>query len=153
MAIRALRPCFKSRGGEATKDGDAWRVRWVDGSESANVCFDARTAADRPGIEWVTLEDPRARSVISELPRVLITGGAGTGKTVLALDKAVRLAGGGERVLYLCYNRLLGLQANRHASTNGGGGTLEAWSIHAWFDKVIDEERRHVAVLSSAKKC
>jgi superfamily II DNA or RNA helicase len=66
---RAITTGLPARGGEATKDGDAWRVRWVDGSESADVCFDARTAADRPGIEWVTLEDPRARSVISELPR------------------------------------------------------------------------------------
>jgi len=44
-------------------------VRWADGSESAKVCFDARTAEDRPDIEWVTLEDPRARAVISDLPR------------------------------------------------------------------------------------
>jgi superfamily II DNA or RNA helicase len=66
---RAITKGLPARGGEATKDGDAWRLRWVDGSESAKVCFDARTAADHPDIEWVTLEDPRARSVISELPR------------------------------------------------------------------------------------
>jgi hypothetical protein len=72
-------------------------------------------------------------------PRTIVRGGAGTGKTVLALDKAVRLAEGGRRVLYLCYNRLLGLDANRHAATNVEGGALEAWSIHAWFDRVIDE--------------
>ncbi|MDN3568618.1 helicase-related protein [Paeniroseomonas aquatica] len=66
---RAITTGLPARGGEATKDGDAWRLRWVDGGESAKVCFDARTAADRPDIEWVTLEDPRARSVVSELPR------------------------------------------------------------------------------------
>ena len=32
------------RGGGATKSGKAWRVKWSDGSESAQVCFDARTA-------------------------------------------------------------------------------------------------------------
>ena len=87
----------------------------------------------------LTGQQCRVLQCIDGNPRTIVRGGAGTGKTVLALDKAVRLAGGGERVLYLCYNRLLGLQANRHASTNGGEGTLEAWSIHAWFDKVIDE--------------
>jgi hypothetical protein len=50
-------------------EGDAWQVRWPDGSETTNVCFDARTAEARPDFEWVTLEDPRARAVISDLPR------------------------------------------------------------------------------------
>lgn len=66
---RAITTGLPARGGEACKEGDAWRVRWVDGSESAKVCFDARTAEERPDFEWVTLEDPRARAVISELPR------------------------------------------------------------------------------------
>lgn len=42
-------------------------MKWVDGSESTKVCFDARTAEQNPDLEWVTLEDPRARAVISEL--------------------------------------------------------------------------------------
>ena len=66
---RAITTGLPARGGKAVKEGDAWRVRWADGSESAKVCFDARTAEDRPDIEWVTLEDPRARAVISDLPR------------------------------------------------------------------------------------
>lgn len=66
---RAITTGLPARGGNAVKDGDAWQVRWADGSESAKVCFDARTAEDRPDIEWVTLEDPRARAVISDLPR------------------------------------------------------------------------------------
>jgi hypothetical protein len=44
-------------------------VKWADGSESPRVCFDARTAEQNPEMEWITLEDPRARAVISELPR------------------------------------------------------------------------------------
>ncbi|MGR9398871.1 DEAD/DEAH box helicase [Rhizobium leguminosarum] len=66
---RAITTGLPSRGGEAVKEADAWRVRWVDGSESAKVCFDARTAEERPDLEWVTLEDPRARALISDLPR------------------------------------------------------------------------------------
>ena len=66
---RAITTGLPARGGEASKEGNAWRVRWTDGSESAKVCFDARTAEDHPEIEWVTLEDPRARAVIGELPR------------------------------------------------------------------------------------
>ncbi|MCA3394952.1 MAG: DEAD/DEAH box helicase family protein [Roseomonas sp.] len=66
---RAITNGLPARGGLAVKEGEAWRVRWPDGSESANVCFDARTAAERPDAEWVTLEDRRARAVISDLPR------------------------------------------------------------------------------------
>ena len=66
---RAITTGLPARGGEAIKEGNAWRVRWTDGSESAKVCFDAHTAEDHPEIEWVTLEDPRARAVIGELPR------------------------------------------------------------------------------------
>ena len=66
---RAITTGLPARGGEASKDGEAWRVRWADGSESAKVCFDVRTAEEHPDVEWVTLEDPRARAVIGELPR------------------------------------------------------------------------------------
>ena len=58
---RAITTGLPARGGAAVKDGDAWRVRWVDGTESSRVCFDARTAEEHPDLEWVTLEDPRAR--------------------------------------------------------------------------------------------
>ena len=40
--------------------------------------------------------------------RVAIEGGAGTGKTVLAAEKARRMATTGARVLLLCFNRPLG---------------------------------------------
>jgi superfamily II DNA or RNA helicase len=66
---RAITSGLPARGGSAVKTGDAWRVKWVDGSESAKVCFDARTAEQHPDLEWVTLEDPRARAVIGELSR------------------------------------------------------------------------------------
>ena len=66
---RAITTGLPARGGAADKDGDAWRIRWSDGSESPRVCFDARTAELNPELEWVTLEDPRARAIIGELPR------------------------------------------------------------------------------------
>lgn len=66
---RAITSGLPARGGSAVKVDQAWRVRWMDGSESAQVCFDARTAEQNPELEWITLEDPRARALISELPR------------------------------------------------------------------------------------
>jgi superfamily II DNA or RNA helicase len=66
---RAITAGLPTRGGSAVKAGDVWRVRWMDGSESPRACFDARTAEQNPNLDWITLEDPRARAVISELPR------------------------------------------------------------------------------------
>jgi superfamily II DNA or RNA helicase len=66
---RAITAGLPGRGGSAKKVGEAWHVKWPDGSESPRVCFDARTAEQNPELEWITLEDPRARAVISELPR------------------------------------------------------------------------------------
>ncbi len=46
--------------------------------------------------------------LLGENPRCLFEGAAGTGKTLLALEFARRRARTGERVLLICYNKLLG---------------------------------------------
>lgn len=69
---RAVTTGLTSRGGSAVKHNQAWQVTWMDGSESPHVCFDARTAEQNPELEWVTLEDPRARAVIMDLPRFVV---------------------------------------------------------------------------------
>ena len=57
------------RGGSAAQDGNIWRVRWADGAETPQACFDARTASENPAAEWLTMEDARARAIISDVPR------------------------------------------------------------------------------------
>ncbi|MCB1546216.1 MAG: helicase, partial [Rhodoblastus sp.] len=57
------------RGGSAIQDRNVWRVRWADGAETPQACFDARTASENPAAEWLTMEDPRARAIISDVPR------------------------------------------------------------------------------------
>lgn len=64
---RAITCGLPARGGSAIRSGNAWQVQWLDGSRSANVCFDARTAEQNPELEWVTMEDPRAQAVIGEI--------------------------------------------------------------------------------------
>ncbi len=55
----------------------------------------------------LTEQQFKVLDLLSRQCRVAISGGAGTGKTVLALEKAKRLASEGLRVLLTCFNRAL----------------------------------------------
>jgi hypothetical protein len=56
-----------------------------------------------------TEEQCLALDAMSENRRTLFVGPAGTGKTLLAIEAARRGQAEGRRVLFVCYNRLLGL--------------------------------------------
>lgn len=58
-------------------------------------------------ISVLTRQQYQILSLIRSISRAGISGGAGTGKTVLAIEEAVRLAQKGMRVLFTCYNRPL----------------------------------------------
>ncbi len=66
-----------------------------------------RLEEDSRVFERLTAEQTTIMEAMEAFPRLLIRGGAGTGKTVLALKKARMLADEGKEVLLLCYNELL----------------------------------------------
>ena len=70
-------------------------------------------------------------------PRCLFKGGAGTGKTLLALEFARREASSGKRVLLICFNKLLGQWL-----ASGKGETIphtvEVGSFHHYLDCLIN---------------
>ena len=70
-------------------------------------------------------------------PRTLCPGQAGTGKTMLALEAARRLANEGQRVLLVCFNKLLGktLEHEVQAFTN----LVTATSLHSYMHSVISD--------------
>lgn len=55
--------------------------------------------------DQLTRDQFRLLGVLGQQRRLLITGGAGTGKTHLALEQARRLAADGQRVALTCYSR------------------------------------------------
>lgn len=55
--------------------------------------------------------------VITDIPRALIQGGAGTGKTVVAIEEALRSAATGRKTLLTCYSRPLGIDLERRLKT------------------------------------
>lgn len=58
----------------------------------------------------LTEEQYRVLGAVHDNERVLVRGGAGTGKTLLAVEEARRRSADGQRVLLCCYNRRLGVE-------------------------------------------
>ncbi|PZM08088.1 hypothetical protein CPY51_29840 [Rhizobium tubonense] len=81
--------------------------------------------------------------LLSRQRRVMIAGGAGTGKTLIAREKAVRTAAGGLRTLLVCYNR--GLADHLREQCSGVDG-LDVATFHQlctrWIERAKNELRR-----------
>jgi hypothetical protein len=65
---------------------------------------------------------------IEDILRAEIRGGAGTGKTVIAAEEAIRLAAAGKRTLLTCYSRPLAAELGRRLK---GVSNLTVASFHA----------------------
>lgn len=68
----------------------------------------SRLADDREAMLALDRQQIAVLEMLSRMRQVTVYGPAGTGKTVLAVAKARRLAEQGYRVLLTCYNRALG---------------------------------------------
>jgi hypothetical protein len=55
----------------------------------------------------LTVQQFHLISMLEEIPRAAIAGAAGTGKTIIAMEKARRSAASGNRTLLTCFNRPL----------------------------------------------
>ncbi len=76
-------------------------------------------------------------SAIEHNPRFLVTGGPGTGKTLVARELIGRLTARGMRVLYLCWTRALanGLRAE---------GLAHAWAVREYAAHLLREADREI---------
>ncbi len=67
----------------------------------------SRIDEEAPVLLRLTQEQIQILDMLAEMPRIAVKGPAGSGKTIVATEKAKRLADVGQRVLFLCYNRPL----------------------------------------------
>ncbi|MDE0547431.1 nuclease-related domain-containing DEAD/DEAH box helicase [Microbacterium sp. C7(2022)] len=80
-----------------------------------------------------TADQVRTLDLISRVPRVLVEGPAGTGKTYIAAEAARRHATVGERVLVVMFNRLL--EDHLQTALSGVDG-VTATRLHAEMERV-----------------
>ncbi len=71
-------------------------------------------------------------------PRTIVRGQAGTGKTVIAMERARQLAAQGKRVLFLCFNQLLAKHLRLTLESGLVGDLIEIRHVHALYREVID---------------
>lgn len=81
------------------------------------------------GLLRLTDEQTRVMRGLRRNRRAVVFGRAGTGKTILAVEEAKRLAKEGFRVLLLCFNRLL---ADKIAETLRGADGIPAATFHTF---------------------
>jgi hypothetical protein len=112
--------------------GDFERIRSI--SERINE-FNAR-------VNSYTEEQYRILDSISENSRSLIQGSAGTGKTMIAMESAVRAASEGKKVFLTCYNRLIGEWMKKQLGE--WADLITVTSLHAYLFEIsrgFDYER------------
>lgn len=109
-----------------------------------------RRVADIVGrLHALTTDQMEVVRHLSINPRMIISGGAGTGKTVIAMDEARRLAGTGQRVLLTCYNRRL---ARRMAASLDDVDLVDVTTFHSLCGRLASSVGRQVPVAGSEQE-
>lgn len=93
-----------------------------------------RLRDDQRDIDVITREQFRVLRGLESNPRVCVTGPAGTGKTVLALEEAVRLADEGLSVVVLCFNQGLALDLRARL---GSRSLIQVGTFHEYCGRTI----------------
>jgi len=130
---KRIRSCMKFwAGGAFSPPGETGVAALIRLLKKSWLLRDARLGEEinieTTAIEKYTEEQFRVLDLLAGRPRAAIRGCAGSGKTMIAVEKARRLADEGFRTLLTCYNRQLAREVVRLA---GDQPRLRVQSFHA----------------------
>jgi hypothetical protein len=112
-----------------------------DSGDFSQSIVDHMASLDRQ-VEKLTNDQLRVINHLRFLRRVRISGIPGSGKTLVAAEKAIRTAAAGLRTLFLCHNRLLAHHVQ--GLTLGSAVIVAAFTewVHSLADVQNEEEPR-----------
>jgi len=126
-------------------------VDWIAGDFELRPSLRARLGEVESELVRFTEQQAAVMRALSTNPRILVTGGAGTGKTWLALEDALRASQEGGRVLLMCHTKALaGWLRERLAGRQGievvhfNGLTTRLIRDNGLWDRLSDADRDHV---------
>ena len=120
----------------------SWPIEEVNqGDEFANSIKEHMAELNRK-VKKLTQEQYRVIQQLRGFRQVRITGCAGSGKTLVAAEKAIRLSDAGLNTLFLCHNPLLANHIER--MTQGSGVRVE--SFDKWISTLTGGSRRSLGV-------
>ena len=126
VALNRLRE-FQPRGGERLPTPSQLKavVSYLRPNFDLVIAKSASLSRTEDRLMSLTGEQYDRLDELAANPRCRFTGGAGTGKTLLALEYARRADSTGAKVLFVCFNRLLGDWLQRQ--TEGTGIAAGSW--------------------------
>ena len=90
----------------------------------------------------LTRQQYKVLDALCDNSRVIVRGGAGTGKTLLAVEEARRHASDGRRVFLCCYNRQLGKMLQEAITDFGDDAVnVHAGTLHSFMASVVHEAK------------
>lgn len=85
----------------------------------------------------LSTDQVRASRRMAANARTIVRGKAGTGKTVIAVERARQLASAGNKVLFLCFNQLLAKHLREAIGATPNSDSIEVWHVHALYRDII----------------
>jgi len=113
-------------------------------SNNFDIAYTIGTKVSQVEQETIRLTQGQKRvlNYVGQNPRILMTGGAGTGKTILCLEQAQRLAREGSNVLFLCFNHNLSYHLQhrvRVQSPELADASLQVYAFYKYLVKVLKD--------------
>ena len=112
-------------------------LKFLRGKFEFNISEKERFENTEIEIEKFTEEQYRCLDGLEGNPRLLINGPVGTGKTVIAIESARRCLYNNEKVLFLCFNKLLGYKINQQLSKFSVDCDFYAGSFNEYLETLV----------------
>jgi hypothetical protein len=113
---------------------ELWGETWVP---SLSLSDSARAGEER--VVSLVNDQLEVLAAVEDNERAVVSGGAGTGKTLLARELCTRAALNGKRVLYLCFTDALGLAVERaFEPARRAGGKVRAMPVRRFAATLLE---------------